>query len=91
MEIESINTTQIITVGIFLLGLIALQIFVLKNKNRPSGMLLGKMSKWPFFSFEGHSFSFKGKYESEVESASPKLPVISSCCFQIPFMSHLAS
>ena len=36
MEIESINTTQIITVGIFLLGLVALQIFVLKNKNRLS-------------------------------------------------------
>jgi len=34
MDIEGINLTQIITVAIFLLGLVALQIFLTKNKGR---------------------------------------------------------
>ncbi len=34
MDIEGINITQIMTVAIFLFGLVALQIFLTKNKNR---------------------------------------------------------
>ena len=37
MDIEGINITQILTVGIFLLGLVALQVFVTKNKSKFSG------------------------------------------------------
>ncbi len=37
MDIEGINFTQILTVGIFLLGLVALQVFVTKNKGKLSG------------------------------------------------------
>ena len=39
MEIQGISTSQILTVGIFLVGLIFLQIFITKNKNKFS-------SKW---------------------------------------------
>ena len=34
MDIQGITTSQILTVGIFLAGLIFLQIFITKNKNR---------------------------------------------------------
>ena len=39
MDIQGITTTQILTVGIFLVGLIFLQIFITKNKTKFS-------SKW---------------------------------------------
>ena len=39
MDIQGITTTQILTVGIFLVGLIFLQIFITKNKSKFS-------SKW---------------------------------------------
>ena len=39
MDIQGISTSQILTVGIFLVGLIFLQIFITKNKNKFS-------SKW---------------------------------------------
>ena len=34
MDIQGITTTQILTVGIFLVGLIFLQIFITKNKTK---------------------------------------------------------
>ena len=34
MDIQGISTSQILTVGIFLVGLIFLQIFITKNKNK---------------------------------------------------------
>jgi flagellar biogenesis protein FliO len=39
MDIQGISTSQILTVGIFLVGLIFLQVFITKNKNKFS-------SKW---------------------------------------------
>ena len=39
MDIQGISTSQILTVGIFLVGLICIQIFIKKNKNKFS-------SKW---------------------------------------------
>ena len=39
MDIQGISTTQILTVGIFLVGLIFLQVFITKNKSKFS-------SKW---------------------------------------------
>ena len=34
MDIQGISTSQILTVGIFLVGLICIQIFIKKNKNK---------------------------------------------------------
>ena len=44
MDIEGINLTQIITVAIFLLGLVALQIFLTKNKGRFWSLISGYTS-----------------------------------------------
>ena len=41
MDIQGISSSQILTVGIFLIGLIFLQIFITKNKNKFSSKWIG--------------------------------------------------
>ena len=59
MDIQGISTTQILTVGIFLVGLIFLQVFITKNKTKFWAWNLFQYSKLLFGLFSPQSFGDK--------------------------------
>ena len=83
MDIQGITTTQILTVGIFLVGLIFLQIFITKNKSKFS-------SKWGG-NKRIHIVEEKALSTTEKIRPTKKIPTVSICIVLIPWISIYSS